>query len=194
IIVGTLRVVLPAEDLGPANTLIHKPTQGTSKERAISPFPSLEDPFFLLKRDFNDNFPSKVVGVQTESQEEESGEKRRRSPSAQKTDRAPKMLSKLKALRPLKRNQEKLVQNPVADLDRAVPSSHADEKLRRYELEWEFERWRRAEEAKWRAGLKDEETKRLAALDAEWKKKENEHILDIDKTRSELSNLEAKFR
>ncbi|KAI5058017.1 hypothetical protein GOP47_0026187 [Adiantum capillus-veneris] len=104
------------------------------------------------------------------------------------------MLSKLKALRPLKRNQEKLVQNPVADLDRAVPSSHADEKLRRYELEWEFERWCRAEEAKWRAGLKDEETKRLTALDAEWKQKENERILDIDKTRFELTNLEDKFR
>ncbi|MCO5608663.1 hypothetical protein L7F22_062877 [Adiantum nelumboides] len=193
VIVGTLRVVLSAEDLGPANTSIHRPIQGTTKERAISPFPSLEDPFFLLKRAVNDNRPSKVVGVQTESQED-SDEKLRTDPYMQKSERAPKVLSKSKILKPLKGNQENLLQNPVANSDRAVPPSHADEKLRRYELEWEFDRWRRAEEAKWRAGLKDKETKRLAALDAEWKQKERERVLDVDKTRMELGNLETKFR
>ena len=75
-----------------------------------------------------------------------------------------------------------------------MPVLDADEKLRRCELEWEFERWRRVEEAKWKANLRDKEMKRIASLEAEWKEKERECLLDIDKTRTELSKLEAKFR
>ncbi|KAH7403982.1 hypothetical protein KP509_15G003500 [Ceratopteris richardii] len=193
VIVGTLRVVLSAEDLGPANTSNHKPTSENTKENTFSPLPSLEDPFFLLKRAFNENLHAKVVGVQTESQAD-FDEKDSIRPSHQKSERAPKLLNKSKTLKPLKGNQENMLQNPLFNLDRTDPPSHVDEKLRRYELEWEFEKWRHAEESKWRAALKDKETKRLAALENEWRQRENERILDIDKTRTELNNLETKFR
>lgn len=189
-----LRVVLSAEEIGPVTTSVYKPIQGiTTEDGAISPLPSLEDPFFLLKKTFSESLPSKVVAVQTESQEE-SDEKPRKRPSKEKAERVYKVQSKSKTLKPSKGNQENVLQDPTPISDRAMPFSQADEKLRKFQLQWEFERWRHAEEAKWRSGLKDKEMKRMAALDAEWKQKEKEHILDIEKTRAELSNLEAKFR
>ena len=189
-----LRVVLSAEELGPVTPIIHKHIRDTSvNTKAISPTLSLEDPFQLLKKNFNEHLPSKVVGVQTELQDNFESKTKMR-PYKERDERAHIVHGKSKTLKSMKGNQENLLQTHETGLDKTDQVLDADEKLRRCELEWEFERWRRVEEAKWKANLRDKEMKRIASLEAEWKEKERECLLDIDKTRTELSKLEAKFR
>ena len=63
-----------------------------------------------------------------------------------------------------------------------------------YELAWEFEMWRRTEEANWRADLKEKEIKRLNDLEDEWRKREKKHTIDIRNSQTEQADLEAKLR
>lgn len=63
-----------------------------------------------------------------------------------------------------------------------------------YELAWEFEMWRRTEEANWRADLKEKEIKRLNDLEDEWRKRERKHTIDIRNSQTEQADLEAKLR
>ncbi|EFJ36808.1 hypothetical protein SELMODRAFT_77049, partial [Selaginella moellendorffii] len=63
-----------------------------------------------------------------------------------------------------------------------------------YELAWEFEMWRRSEEARWRAELKEKEVATIKALEEESKRKQKDQAAALDKVRLELANLEAKLR
>jgi hypothetical protein len=188
-----LRVVLSAEELGPV-TMVHKHVRDArANTKPLSPTISLEEPFQLLKKNFNEHLPSKVVGVQTELQDDLES-KIKIKLYKEREEKVHAVHDRPKKLKCMKGNQENLLQAHVPALDKALPVVDADERLRRYELEWEFERWKSVEEAKWKASLRDKEIKRIASLEAEWKEKERVNLLEIDKTRAELSKLEAKFR
>nr|PNR35666.1 hypothetical protein PHYPA_021516 [Physcomitrium patens] len=63
-----------------------------------------------------------------------------------------------------------------------------------YEMAWEFEIWRRSEEIKWLADLKQQEAIRMKALEEEWRKKEKLCIADMRNFQAEQDELEAKLR
>lgn len=63
-----------------------------------------------------------------------------------------------------------------------------------YEMAWEFEMWRRSEEAKWRADLKEKEAAKLHAIEEEWRKHEKERALELRNSQAEQADLEAKLR
>mmetsp|Transcript_21894 Transcript_21894/g.39936 ORF Transcript_21894/g.39936 Transcript_21894/m.39936 type:complete len:500 (+) Transcript_21894:2014-3513(+) len=63
-----------------------------------------------------------------------------------------------------------------------------------YQAAWELELWRRAEEAKWKAGLKEKENQHLATLSVEWAAREQERERLFSKSVAELGQLESKLR
>jgi centrosomal protein CEP120 len=63
-----------------------------------------------------------------------------------------------------------------------------------YQAAWELELWRRAEEAKWKAGLKEKENQHLASMSIEWTAREQEREKLFAKSVAELGQLEAKLR
>lgn len=82
-------------------------------------------------------------------------------------------------------------------VDHGVAPPQSEKDLRQtleYEMAWEFEMWRRSEEIKWRAELKDREMSRMSALEDEWKRREREQAMEAEKTRKEQDALEAKLK
>ncbi|KAL3686860.1 hypothetical protein R1sor_013169 [Riccia sorocarpa] len=63
-----------------------------------------------------------------------------------------------------------------------------------FELAWEFEMWRRSEEAKWRQNLQEKELEALSNLESNWLKKENEMVYQIQKIQDDNIGLEQKLR
>ena len=59
-----------------------------------------------------------------------------------------------------------------------------------YASAWEFEVWRAAEEARWRAEMKEKEIARMAFIQKEWKKRERERLLEIQKAEREVDALQ----
>lgn len=67
-------------------------------------------------------------------------------------------------------------------------------KLPEYEMAWEFEMWRRSEEARWLEELKQREAARMSELEADWKKKENQRVAEMRNFQAVQAELEAKLR
>lgn len=67
-------------------------------------------------------------------------------------------------------------------------------KLPEYEMAWEFEMWRRSEEARWLQELKQREAARMNELEANWKKKENQRVAEMRNFQAVQAELEAKLR
>lgn len=63
-----------------------------------------------------------------------------------------------------------------------------------YQAAWELELWRRAEEAKWKAGLKEKENQHLATISVEWAAREQDREKLFSKSVAELGQLESKLR
>ncbi|CAG9461809.1 unnamed protein product [Pedinophyceae sp. YPF-701] len=63
-----------------------------------------------------------------------------------------------------------------------------------YEAAWELEMWRRAEEAQFRAGLAEREAKRMAALEAEWRAREQGRAREAEDARRQYRTLESRAR
>lgn len=73
----------------------------------------------------------------------------------------------------------------------------SDEDIRRlpeYEMAWEFEMWRRSEEARWLEELKQREAARMSELEADWRKKENQRVAEMRSFQAVQAELEAKLR
>ncbi len=73
----------------------------------------------------------------------------------------------------------------------------SDEDIRRlpeYEMAWEFEMWRRSEEARWLEDLKQREAARMSELEADWRKKENQRVAEMRNFQAVQAELEAKLR
>jgi len=63
-----------------------------------------------------------------------------------------------------------------------------------YRAAWELEMWRAAEEAKWRAELKEKEHARMEALEKEWKRREAERESEVKQIKGEYGRLESKLK
>lgn len=63
-----------------------------------------------------------------------------------------------------------------------------------YRAVLELEMWKRAEEAKWKASLKQKEAEYIANLALEWQESENRREFSFQKLCSEVSSLENKLR
>ncbi|GAQ88750.1 hypothetical protein KFL_004560110 [Klebsormidium nitens] len=62
-----------------------------------------------------------------------------------------------------------------------------------YEAAWALEMWKRSEESKFMAELKEREAARMAALEEEWKKREKERVAEVAAVRAEHAVLGAKL-
>ncbi len=62
-----------------------------------------------------------------------------------------------------------------------------------YEAAWEFEVWRAAEEARFRAELKEKEVTRMAALESEWRRHEKARTEEVASLRAECESLQKKL-
>lgn len=67
-------------------------------------------------------------------------------------------------------------------------------KTQEYASAWEFEVWRSAEEARWRAEMKEKEIARLAYIQKEWKKREKERLDEISAAQTEVENLQKSLK
>lgn len=63
-----------------------------------------------------------------------------------------------------------------------------------YQAAWELEMWRRAEEAKWKATLKDKENLHLAEVTDQYRTQEKERSDSFKKTMTELHQQDARMR
>lgn len=63
-----------------------------------------------------------------------------------------------------------------------------------YRAALELEMWKRAEEAKWKASLKQKETEYIANLSLEWQETENRRELAFQKLCNDVTTLENKLR
>ena len=63
-----------------------------------------------------------------------------------------------------------------------------------YEAAWEFEVWRAAEEARFRAELKEKEVTRMAALESEWRRHEKARTEEVASLRTECESLQKKLQ
>lgn len=59
---------------------------------------------------------------------------------------------------------------------------------------YEVEMWKRNEESKWRATLKERENQHLAGVSQEWQEKENEREKQFQRSMAELAQMEQKIR
>jgi len=62
-----------------------------------------------------------------------------------------------------------------------------------YQAAWEFEVWRAAEEARFRAELKEKEVTRMAALESEWRRHEKARTEEVASLRAECESLQKKL-
>lgn len=89
--------------------------------------------------------------------------------------------------------------SPPSDTDGHLNArdGNVDEDIRRlpeYEMAWEFELWRRSEEARWLEELKQREAARMSELEADWRKKENQYVAEMRSYQVVQAELEAKLR
>jgi len=63
-----------------------------------------------------------------------------------------------------------------------------------YQAAWELEMWRRAEEAKWKATLKDKENLHLAEVTDQYRTQEAERSKSFQKSMTELHQQDARMR
>jgi centrosomal protein CEP120 len=63
-----------------------------------------------------------------------------------------------------------------------------------YQAAWELEMWRRAEEAKWKATLKDKENLHLAEVTDQYRTQESERSKSFQKAMTELHQQDARMR
>ena len=63
-----------------------------------------------------------------------------------------------------------------------------------YASAWEFEVWRSAEEARWRAEMKEKEIARLAYIQKEWKRREKERLDEISAAQNEVEQLQKSLK
>ncbi|KAJ7516333.1 hypothetical protein O6H91_22G054400 [Diphasiastrum complanatum] len=193
VLVGAIRVILTAEELVPVPGL-HKKTQKTfgNSGKANTQFAGLEESLTVLKNHFGKSMNSKAVGVQTEKGNVSFKEAESEGVFPDEQDAN---------LLDAQSNFEPEVQHISSEgrdgYGKLQSTTNKEEELRRrpeYELAWEFELWRRAEEVKWRADLKEKEVARLGALESEWKRREQERTIAVDKMQVELANIESKLR
>ncbi|KAK9829775.1 hypothetical protein WJX72_007833 [[Myrmecia] bisecta] len=63
-----------------------------------------------------------------------------------------------------------------------------------YQAAWELEVWKRSEEMRWRAELRERELERMAGLENEWRRREAQRDSELAGLRAEYAALEAKTR
>lgn len=66
--------------------------------------------------------------------------------------------------------------------------------LPEFEAAWEVEVWKRAEEARWRAELREKEVARLDILEGEWRRRERARDSEAAALRADYEELEAKTK
>ena len=66
--------------------------------------------------------------------------------------------------------------------------------LPEYALAWELEMWRRSEQSKWLAEMKQQEIARISAYEVDWKKKEKQRTIEMRAFQVEQADLEDKLR
>ena len=77
------------------------------------------------------------------------------------------------------------------------PSSTSVEQItstQEYASAWEFEVWRSAEEARWRAEMKEKEIARMAYIQKEWNKRENQRLEEIGRAQNEVESLQKNLK
>eukprot|EP01018_Ginkgo_biloba_P018460 Gb_25149 [translate_table: standard] len=200
---GSLRVVLSAEELGPVTDL-HK--QGQKKNRdnslgneATSHHPTLEEALISQKKNVNETIGSQAIVIQKEPGDIIKVGAELKTELFKTTENDGKLEGNLLKRRTSDKKQIKSYKGSDSDSSSNGQSSapNQDEVIRKqpeYELAWEFEMWRRSEEAKWKAELKDKEHKLIAALEEQWRKRDTDRMHEIDNTRIELATLESKLR
>eukprot|EP00798_Chlamydomonas_sp_ICE-L_P005676 gene5676-3536_t len=63
-----------------------------------------------------------------------------------------------------------------------------------YEAAWELEVWKRAEQVKWRAEMKERESQRMATLEAEWRRREKTREAEVASMKKEYTALDDRTR
>lgn len=63
-----------------------------------------------------------------------------------------------------------------------------------YQVAWELEMWKKAEEAKFQSKLKEVEARRLVELEDEWARQEALREIQFHKRMSELTGIETKLK
>ncbi|GFH32063.1 uncharacterized protein HaLaN_31217, partial [Haematococcus lacustris] len=76
----------------------------------------------------------------------------------------------------------------------AQPPISTLQQLPEYEAAYQLEVWKKEEELKWRAGLRERESQRMAVLEAEWRKRERSREAEIAAMRGEFVALEDRAR
>ncbi|BBN08012.1 centrosomal protein CEP120 [Marchantia polymorpha subsp. ruderalis] len=191
-VVGALRVVLSMEDLGPVRGVqdkFQKPAKYSNSHVHKSASVGTFDNFFEgLKSEYSYGArgPSRDVMKDVQNQDVDIGD----SGNALNRDKKRSIHEEQ-----LKDGQERVQMDNPND-DPTISSTLASDLQRHpaYELAWEFEMWRRTEEAKWRQDLQEKEAKALSTLERNWLKKENEMVYQIQKIQEENIGLEQKLR
>lgn len=199
--IGALRVVLAIEDMGPLSALDASKvkTAAASQDDVRQPMPV--DPAvsklmtgYIFGSGGSSCAEKGEVQVDNTSEEIELGEvPKSSSKSAPFNKKCKNPLLKKRTLSPVKTP-------PLSsDVHEGVKQSDVNgvdgvRKQPEYEMAWEFEMWRRSEEAKWRADLKEKEAAKLHAIEEEWRKRERERVLELRNSQAEQADLEAKLR
>lgn len=63
-----------------------------------------------------------------------------------------------------------------------------------YQAVWQLEMWKRAEEAKFKAFLKQREIEKIEQITAEWKNKEQDREMHFNEALKSVEGLEGKLR
>lgn len=82
----------------------------------------------------------------------------------------------------------------LEDLGPKTPGVALAQQANDYQAAWELELWRRAEEAKWQATLKDREQTHLASMAKDWQMREEERERQFQKALTEVNQLETRLR
>lgn len=199
--IGALRVVLAIEDMGPLSALDASKvkTAAASQDHVRQPMP--EDPAVSkLMTGYVFGSGGSSCAEQGEVQGENTLEEI-------ELGEVPKLSSKStpfnkKCKKPVRKQRTSSpVKTPPlsSDVHESVKQSDVNgvdgvRKQPEYEMAWEFEMWRRSEEAKWRADLKEKEAAKLHAIEEEWRKRERERVLELRNSQAEQADLEAKLR
>ncbi|KAL2628806.1 hypothetical protein R1flu_013492 [Riccia fluitans] len=196
-VIGALRVVLSMEDLGPVRTAQEK-AQKSSKQSGSN----------LQKSGHAGSFDNFFEGLKTEYSNgpKQSTCEDKQNPQVDHHGRGifqsgnpPVGSPKIPLQEELPRDESQQIPKGPLDggfSDNYIPPSLATDlqKHPTFELAWEFEMWRRSEEAKWRQTLQEKELEALSILERNWLKKENEMVYQIQKIQDENIGLEQKLR
>ncbi|KAL6757254.1 hypothetical protein V8C86DRAFT_2629461 [Haematococcus lacustris] len=200
--VGSLRVVLALEDKGPAELT-------PAPERPSSPRPWPLAPTALTPSRPHPSTPYNGAVPPAHQQQRQEQASR---PQQQRQEQAGQAWHEE---RHLTQQQQLAVQHqhaapgPPASLPRqqqpfneqlsvlalpAQPPISTLQQLPEYEAAYQLEVWKKEEELKWRAGLRERESQRMAVLEAEWRKRERLREAEIAAMRREFVALEDRAR